>query len=84
MKCLYLVLSLALLVTAGDALKCYRCFFRSCTNEQTCDEGEMCGAKKLFGGFLVQRCVRESMCPLLFRNRFANGKCCNTDLCNTI
>ncbi|XP_057700281.1 long neurotoxin MS4-like [Corythoichthys intestinalis] len=83
MKCLVLVLSLALLLTVGDALKCKKCFFRSCNNEETCDDGEVCGVKKLFGKFPIQRCVSKFMCPRLFMNMFARGKCCETDLCNT-
>ncbi|KAI7803792.1 phospholipase A2 inhibitor NAI-like [Triplophysa rosa] len=86
MKVLLLALVLALVLTDGSALKCYKCLGWKCeVTEQTCDpDKDACVSftsdtipfPPLLG------CITMSQCENLpWSNPDING-CCTADLCN--
>ncbi|KAF3698725.1 hypothetical protein EXN66_Car014412 [Channa argus] len=91
MKLLVLALSIALLLTAGEALDCHRCVSKTAGGTcdltvETCKPGkDACAAAKFlrapFGQF--QKCIKLSDCEMLKMNAYINIKCCSDDMCNT-
>ncbi|XP_015237699.1 CD59 glycoprotein [Cyprinodon tularosa] len=91
MKLLVLTLTLALLFTAGWALRCHRCVPKqaggSCQRtEETCrPDKDACVAAKFlrqpFGRF--QRCIALRDCKMLQMNAYIDINCCTEDMCNT-
>ncbi|TKS79529.1 hypothetical protein D9C73_014241 [Collichthys lucidus] len=91
MKLLVLALSVALLFTAGETLRCHRCVSQKAggeceLTEETCKpEKNGCAAAKFlrapFGQY--QKCMALSDCQMLKMNNYVDIKCCSDDLCNT-
>ncbi|XP_072219421.1 uncharacterized protein ly97.3 isoform X2 [Leuresthes tenuis] len=91
MKLLVLVLTVALLFTAGEALNCHRCVPKRAGNDchlsvEMCKPGkDACIAARFlrapFGHF--QRCIALSDCEILKMNAYIDIKCCTEDQCNT-
>ncbi|XP_059181304.1 CD59 glycoprotein-like [Centropristis striata] len=88
MKTVILALLVLLVVSQGEALRCYcggtskRCSSRV----ETCSgSNPVCASITLTAGPIVsyfQSCYRESDCRSLLRQSYASGRCCKSDLCN--
>ncbi|XP_061695549.1 lymphocyte antigen 6S-like [Syngnathoides biaculeatus] len=91
MKWLLLVLSFALVFTAGEGLKCYKCLETIDSNtcnlkvEECQDSGDVCVTTMhvTFGG-PVQSCLPRIQCTYLEDSGFDVVHCCKTDLCNKV
>ncbi|XP_026169951.1 CD59B glycoprotein [Mastacembelus armatus] len=91
MKLLALALTIALLFTAGEALRCHRCIPKQAGETceltvETCKPHRNgCAAAKFtrapFGQY--QKCMAPSDCEMLKLNAYINIKCCGEDMCNT-
>ncbi|KAJ8268022.1 hypothetical protein COCON_G00131940 [Conger conger] len=89
MKVLVFSLTLLLILTCGEALKCNRCVpYRSggCTNRV-----ERCGYGKtacVSASFTIppyssfRRCISKYDCRLLQGSPYINAYCCDTNRCN--
>ncbi|XP_042352968.1 uncharacterized protein ly97.3, partial [Plectropomus leopardus] len=91
MKLLVLVLTIALLFTAGEALNCHRCVSKTaggtCEHTvETCKPGkEACAAVKFLRppNAQFQKCMALEDCEVLKMNAYLDVKCCTNGMCNT-
>ncbi|KAM9321999.1 uncharacterized protein ly97.3 [Pholidichthys leucotaenia] len=91
MKFLVLALTVALLLTAGEALDCHRCVPK--TPGGTCEltvetckpEKDGCAAAQFLREPRAhyQKCMALSDCEMLKMNAYINLTCCSDDMCNT-
>ncbi|XP_070701795.1 uncharacterized protein ly97.3 [Pempheris klunzingeri] len=92
MKFLVLVLTIALLFTAGEALNCHRCVSKKAGGTceltvETCKpEKEGCAAARFLRAphGQYQKCMAPADCEMLKMNSYIDITCCGDDMCNTL
>ncbi|KAL6094962.1 uncharacterized protein ACO6RY_16258 [Pungitius sinensis] len=88
MKTVVLALLVLVVVSQGEALRCY-CggASKTCSGRFDICSGinPVCASMFLQAGSRVtsfKRCMKETDCRLLLSTNVATGRCCSTDLCN--